>query len=350
MQRVMSVINLSSVVLCLQCRIVTHPHSRCICSVCGVRHPHGQGCCRLVFCNQCAETCAVHTFCLCMSCGQQHQTGRSCRVPVMPVRFALGCQNRPDTEQPHHIGDMCKECVHCGARSWLVENLSCCDGGLIILPAFPPAPAALASLLHVGHVRKHLRAYNMSLCMASVGHKSKGLASGAFVLGGKTYHRLGSMHPLAGSDPSFAQIYVLDVQAATDRRLGIFGGDDAVLRRAVLSQMHALLLSVNPLIQQFVAAARGDIPHLVWRCCDDISTMQIGTLVAASGSRRDIAVQRSAGPLMFIHDGHRLYHPLAYPLLFPCGTDGWHEDMVVVNPEGSIWRPLCGGFRLTPSQ
>ena len=210
-----------------------------------------------------------------------------------------------------------------------------CDGGAIVLPEFPQAPEALASLLRVYHVRQNIRAYNTALCMASVGHKSKGLASGAFVLGGKTYHRLGSLHPSVGADHAFAQIYVLDVQSATDRRLGIFGGANAVIRREVLAQLHTILTAVNPLIQQFVAAARGDIPHLVWKCCDDISTMQIGALVAASGARRDIAVQRFAGPLQFIHDGHALYHPLAYPLLFPWGSSGWHEDMVVVNGEGA---------------
>ena len=231
---------------------------------------------------------------------------------------------------------MDKVCVHCGARSWPTETLNCCDGGAIALPVFPQPPAALTSLLRAVHVKQNIRAYNMAFCMASIGHKSKGLASGSFVLGGKTYHRMGSMHPSLGTAHSFAQIYVLDVQMATDRRVDIFGGAEAVVRPDVLAQLHTMLLEVNPLIQQFVAAARGDTPHLIWRCCDDISTMQIGALVAASGSRRDIAVQRVGGPLQFIHDGHTLYHPLAYPLLFPWGSPGWHEDMVVVNSEGAL--------------
>ena len=31
--------------------------------------------------------------------------------------------------------------------------------------------------------------------------------------------------------------------------------------------------------------------------------------------------------LYFIHLGHRMYDPLAYPLIFPCGSDGWHSKM-----------------------
>ena len=68
--------------------------------------------------------------------------------------------------------------------------------------------------------------------------------------------------------------------------------------------------------------------------------MQIGALIAEPGSKRDIVVQRANGPLWFIHDGHALYHPLAYPLLFPLGTAGWHEDMVVLNGEQTSERRL----------
>jgi hypothetical protein len=31
--------------------------------------------------------------------------------------------------------------------------------------------------------------------------------------------------------------------------------------------------------------------------------------------------------LEFIHDYHRSYDPLQYPLLFPDGQDGWHFDL-----------------------
>jgi len=53
--------------------------------------------------------------------------------------------------------------------------------------------------------------------------------------------------------------------------------------------------------------------------------MQIGAIVADPGSKRDIVIQRVSGDLIFIDDGHALYHPLAYPLLFPTGSPGWHD-------------------------
>ena len=232
----------------------------------------------------------------------------------------------PDTSI---IGEMSITCSFCGARSWPNESISCCASGEIQLGAYPALPLALAAAILAPHVRRSIRQYNTSLCMASVGHQTAGLPDGMFVLGGKTFHRIGSMQPAAGAPHSFAQIYTLDVEEATQRRLDVFGGADAVIRRDTMTQLHALLLSHNPLIHQFVAAARGDVPQLVWRCADDISTMQVGAIVTEPGSRRDIVIQRSNGPLVFIHDGHPLYHPLSYPLLFPLGTPGWHENMFV---------------------
>ena len=242
---------------------------------------------------------------------------------------------RPGHVQPHSIGACDVVCGHCAARSWPGESMSCCAQGALVLPDFPAAPAELAAIIYSPHVKQFIRKYNTALGMASVGHRSKGLTWGAFILGGKTYHRIGGLQPDAGTQHCFAQIYVLDVSAATDRRLGIFGGATGGLKRAVLSRLHDLLMAHNPLVQQFVAAARSDVPEIVWQCSDDISTMQIGALVAQAGSRRDIVVRRAQGPLMFISDGHGLYHPLAYPLLFPLGTAGWNEDMVVVDAEGT---------------
>jgi hypothetical protein len=180
----------------------------------------------------------------------------------------------------------------------------------------------------------------MAVSMASVGHSNISLPDGTFVLGGKTYHRVGSLLPSHGTPHSFAQIYVLDVEQATDRRVSVMGGSTSPLRRDLLAALHTQLLAHNPWIQQFVAAAHGDAVQLVWRCTDDLSSMQIGALVAEPGNRRDIVVRRHDGQVQFLHDGHALYHPLAYPLLFPLGTVGWHEGMQTANLDFSQIREI----------
>jgi hypothetical protein len=231
---------------------------------------------------------------------------------------------------------MTQSCLWCGARSWQKENINCCASGEIVLPTFPDPPLAVSAAILTTHVRQNIRAYNMSMAMASVGHQNISLPDGMFVLGGKTYHRVGSMLPRPNFPAAFAQIYILDVEQASDRRMNIFSR--AGLRREVVAELHTLLSEHNPLVRQFVQAARCNIPELVWKCADDISTMQIGALVERPGSKRDIVIQRLDRMPEFIDDGHALYHPLAYPLLFPLGNPGWHDNLTVSNVNHSRTR------------
>lgn len=163
-----------------------------------------------------------------------------------------------------------------------------------MLPNMPDAPPELSQLILTSHVRSNLRKYNMAVAMASVGHQNLSLPDGMFTLGGKTFHRVGSLLPDAATPHAFAQIFMLDTQEASDRRIRAIGRGNAqdVLRPDVLSQLHTWLMQHNPWVQQFVAAARSDLPRLVWRSSDDIATMQMGALVAQPGSRRDIVIER----------------------------------------------------------
>jgi hypothetical protein len=232
---------------------------------------------------------------------------------------------------PVHIGDMSITCQFCGARKWPKEKINCCGNGEIQIAPFPDVPAELSSIIYSPHVLENIRSYNMSMAMASVGHSNKSLPDGMFHLGGKSYHRIGSMNPDPQVPHAFAQIYVLDVEDATNRRVQLFGGENAVLKRNILSELHNWMVLNNSLIRQFAVTARNDTQTLVWRCEDDISTMQIGAIVVEPGSQREIVIQHVGGPIQCIHDGHSLYHPLAYPLLFPFGSPGWHDKCTVYN-------------------
>ena len=236
----------------------------------------------------------------------------------------------------HDAGAMHIECNFCGARTWASETIRCCSYGAVQLQAYPAVPPELSAAILTPHVRQHIRAYNMSMAMASVGHENRSLPDGDFVLGGRTYHRVGNLHPRADAPHSFAQIYVLDPEPATDRRIAVMGGSRATLRRDMLATLHSLLSLHNPWVRQFVQAASNNAQYLVWRSSDDLSTMGIGAMVAEPGSRRDITFRNQQdGNLNFIDDGHPLYHPLAYPLLFPMGSFGWCDNMQAANADYS---------------
>jgi hypothetical protein len=226
------------------------------------------------------------------------------------------------------IGSMNVVCPHCAARFWPQEKINCCFNGSLHVEE-PLIPDDLRSAILSPAVRQHLRSYNMAMAMASVGHRKDGFPDGVFVLSGRSYHRMGvSVVPAAGASHNFAQIYLLDTDDATNRRMEIFNDR---LNRRVLKQLHDLMLAYNPFVSQFKAAAASDAAELVWSSEDDIMRMTMGAIVSSYGSRA-IVLQKydqraDVHRLQYIDDGHSLYHTLAYPLLFPVGNTGWHHRL-----------------------
>lgn len=238
---------------------------------------------------------------------------------------------------PHNIGTMTSACTHCGARFWEGERIICCFEGSLNIPE-PDIPESLSNVILRSAVGQNLRAYNMAMAMASVGHEKSGFPDGVFVMSGRTYHRIGPLVPNVGQPASFAQIYALDTTSATNRRMEIFGDS---LNPIVLSALHDELLLHNRFVSEFVRSVASDIHELVWTSEDNIMGMQIGALVSNVGNKRRIVIQRHGQinsqfdhDLQFIDDGHSLYHTLAYPLLFPTGARGWFSGMTRIDRNG----------------
>ena len=243
----------------------------------------------------------------------------------------------------HNVGPMSHRCVHCGARFWKGESINCCYKGSLVVPE-PDIPQSLSNLILSAAVRKNLRAYNMAMAMACVGHNNAGFPDGVFVLSGKSYHRIGSLVPNDGQPHCFAQIYMLDTAAAADRRSLIFSDS---LDRQVLMSLHEAMLIHNRYASEFCRAANSDVHELVWSTDDNIMGMHIGAMVSAVGTKRTIVLQRQGDVnsafqqhLQFIDDGHSLYHPLAYPLLFPTGSPGWFQGMTRIERESNQRRSV----------
>jgi hypothetical protein len=174
----------------------------------------------------------------------------------------------------------------------------------------------------------------MALSMASTGHQNLSPGYGMFVLGGKSYHRIAAHVSDPAQAPGFAQIFMLDTTLATARRLDIFaprtGGP--ALDGSVLAQLHNLLLMHNPWVQQYRAAGVNPGAEVRWHSCGhtDISGMGLGSMLQGYGARC-IVLRNNSGGITSIDDGHALYHPLAYVLLFPSGASGWHEGLTLQN-------------------
>ncbi len=231
------------------------------------------------------------------------------------------------------IGSMTVPCSHCGARFWRGEKIQCCYNGSLLIPE-PDVPDSLSNIILSSAVRTHMRSYNMSMAMASVGHHKTGFPDGVFTISGRSFHRMGTLVPAIGQPPNFAQIYTVDTNVATDRRSEIFGDR---LDRSVLRALHDQMLIHNRCVSEFCRVAATDVHELVWTTEDNIMGMQMGALVAVAGDKRSIVIKRQGNPreLHMINDGHPLYHTLAYPLLFPTGSPGWFCGMTRSSDDGS---------------
>jgi len=235
----------SARVVCCQCGVRSFPHSICRCQHCLRRHHIGGRCIarsatsegsniasiistRRSRCTQCGELSLPHAECLCTTCRTVHRRNRRCRPPrpvaavaARPQPLFKAALTNASCPVICHVGAMDIPCPFCGALKWPQEKINCCAYGDIQLNVSHDVPPEIAAIIYSPHVLKNIRVYNMALSMASVGHQNKSLPDGMFVLGGRTYHRVGSMLPQGNAPPAFAQIYVLDVEEATDRRLEI---------------------------------------------------------------------------------------------------------------------------------
>jgi hypothetical protein len=126
---------------------------------------------------------------------------------------------------------MDRECGACKALHWLDERVTkfskrhpkfgmCCYNGKIVLPMLHKLPQELYNKgFHL-----HIHTYNSALAMTSVGRKldysvNRGGGPYVFKLHEELSHRIGSLLPAEGEEPSYAQLYVIDTAHAHDMRM-----------------------------------------------------------------------------------------------------------------------------------
>jgi hypothetical protein len=124
----------------------------------------------------------------------------------------------------------------------------------------------------------------------------------------------------------------LDTADASARRQELM----PALRIHVLTELHDLFMIHNRLskmlkyaaasvsrIEEATSAALG----FTWSATDDLKNFEMASIIETAGYQRQIVVQTRSGRPKTISDCHQLYHALAYPLLFPTGSSGWHIEL-----------------------
>ncbi|MGI9458930.1 MAG: hypothetical protein ACR2NF_02935 [Pirellulales bacterium] len=276
-------------------------------------------------------------------------------------------------------GNMDITCVHCGAKGFQQENqgtkkrpnlgsICCCNGQVDGIADYNLPPAL--EHLYVDevdplaeHFTQHTRTYNNGMSMSSLAlEKGKRWQTRAHKLESmltSSGQLLGPLIKEDGTRPKCVQAYFYGPEEATYYRLKNFPNipkKERVTYETVFKQLHGILMNAgNRYIQSYLGVKDYVEQHLkdkVWdvklslhanESADDrvhsgrlnVPTVkEIAILLPndlTAKHERQVVFNYMQGDgqsgLRFIADFHKAYDPLQYPLLFPDGQDGWHDDL-----------------------
>ncbi|KAG5563862.1 hypothetical protein RHGRI_000157 [Rhododendron griersonianum] len=258
--------------------------------------------------------------------------------------------------QPHELRSMAN-CRFCQAKRFQNEPPTfCCHNGEVVLTS-PSVPSNLRNLFTTQTVealefRKHIRAYNSIFGFTSFGVTlDKGLANSTggvytFRAQGQIYHELPSLIPSATS-PCYFQLYFYDTDNELQNRLDIMERKLDPKKKPPLNP-HIVrtlmdMLSANPYamflrrldqssLDSYRIHIRTDVKldQRVYNSpsADQVAAIWIEGNNATVSHERDIIVHSNSGHKHRVQHYYGCYDPLQYPLLFPRGEFGWHQNIL----------------------
>ncbi|KAI5392584.1 hypothetical protein KIW84_077109 [Lathyrus oleraceus] len=234
------------------------------------------------------------------------------------------------------------------------DNMNDESDGKVQLPLLKPAPKVLQHLLFDNesceskNFQQQIRMYNVMFAFTSPAAKvdnrfNNGRCPPNFHIQGQSCHRIGSMLPVPGQNPRFAQLYVYDTENEIENRMHGFrsksGVDVNIVRK--LSEMlyecnvHAQSFrmardrlceeGVSDLKPRLISERRNDGRIYNQPTVSEVAALIVGDVDTAE--KRDIIVQKQCGELQRIDEYHTSYLGYHYPLLFPYGEDGYRPNV-----------------------
>ena len=268
-------------------------------------------------------------------------------------------------------------CPFCNALHWLDERVSstsidrpefgmCCGHGKVKLPPLRVPPLPLYNLftdntLSAKEFRTNITQYNAALAFTSLGvnvdRSIVGRGPPVFRIQGELRHLSGSLLPEDSQSPSYSQLYIYDPNMAYRYRIS----HNKNLSLNTIQSFQHMMWTYNaytPVYQhahevlqmydapdytvKLCVAPGNDLRHYNLQTADEVGVILPGENVFR-GDHRDIIIhlrpQYYHNPhdnldhlqLQCISEGHAVYAPLHYVLLFPYGESGWYYELRVPN-------------------
>ncbi|XVF67234.1 hypothetical protein PTKIN_Ptkin10aG0104100 [Pterospermum kingtungense] len=267
-----------------------------------------------------------------------------------------------------NLGGPIHKCTFCGAQMWFEERLVrtstssnlrfslCCLEGKVWLPLYKETPVPLNSLLDYNRgvkaksFRDNIRMYNSMFQFTSIGGKidneiNRRPGPYVFRLCGQNHHKIGSLLPVDGETPKFAQLYIYDTANELANIMQPFSTSPGATKpdEDVVKQLMKMFDETNIIVQAFRMARDrfGDtdyvpvrlrlIGHRSERQYSDAMSDEVAGLIVGDVdnliNNRDIIVDHKSLGLQRISDLHPAFIAMQYPILFPYGEDGFHLDI-----------------------
>ncbi|XP_031112149.1 uncharacterized protein LOC116016128 [Ipomoea triloba] len=223
------------------------------------------------------------------------------------------------------------------------------------------------------HFLSNIRRYNNMFCFTSLGGRidrslNTGNAPPVFRISGQNYHCIGSLVPIDGSMPKFAQLYIYDTNNEIKNRINSVRGESnlgdineeiVVELKNMLDQNNVLVncfrmarteIQSNPVIEvkmNLIGKRNKDGRTYNLPTAHEVAALIVGDIDPSMGDL-DILIETRTGQLKRINQLNPAYLPLQYPLLFPYGEDGYREDIIF----SDAWRQCHprGRIRISPKE
>lgn len=290
---------------------------------------------------------------------KKHKETRNHSVLLFKLFYKCALSHNIVHVTPYNLGDLTFKCEHCHSLHFECEKTTrghfslCCGNGKISLPE-SRLPNEIFDLF-VGendeskHFREHIRQYNSAMSFVSFGSHitlPSGYGPYCFKIHGDIYHRISSLYPSSGQNPSYGQLYILDFAEANKVRLN--KSQNILLKSYILDKLHNVLSNINPyaksykqmheltvhggssttinMIMRFYHEPREDI-----RRYNDPTVSEIAAVFESSDgappSHRQISVYPKKGDIQRIDYDSMHCDPMTYVLIWPYGEPGWYINM-----------------------
>lgn len=288
------------------------------------------------------------------------------RVVRETLQYSVGLMavsSVPPDDVKSDIGGLRERCVHCAGLHFRCERVrghfsSCCQDGKVLLPEthFPEFLKELATGgSHEAKVyREFIRNINSSFSFVSFGaniRQPAGQGPFCFRVCGDIFHFAGSLYPEEGNEPVAAQLYIIDVDEATNirRRRGLTQFSGHVLARIATyllehnpyamayRMMHEVMKEEERQSEAIGQPIRNYYLSFIHEPNEDLRrfnnplTNEVAAIFQTSDggppSTREFRVYPRNQPTFRINHDSMHCDPMTYPLIWPRGETGWHIAM-----------------------